>query len=151
MLLAAVQQAPGQTQATDALGTIGQYGAVGAICVLAIIALYLSIRGWLKEKDGRLADQKAMMEARGKDNDALKTLTIELKEHSTGLVMDAKTSQDGMTNTLARQENAFDDLNRTVASLQSEQAKTTAQVEQLKNEQVRFGAQLVVRGNGAQG
>lgn len=154
MLLAVAQQpaaAPGQKQAENALDSIGQYGAVGSICVLALIALFLAIRGWLREKDGRLADQKAMTEERRKDNDALKTLTIELKEHSAQLVLDARTSQDSMASTLARQENAFDDLNRTVAALQSESAKTTAQVEQLKNEQVRFGAQLAVAGNGRQG
>lgn len=142
--------APGQKQAENALDSIGQYGAVGSICVLAIIALFLAIRGWLREKDGRLADQRFIVEERRKDNDALKTLTIELKEHSAQLVLDARTSQASMTNTLARQENAFDDLNRTVAALQGEQAKTSATVEQLKNEQVRFGAQLAAT-NGRQG
>ena len=67
MFAFAIQQAPGQQPATDALGTIGQYGAVGAICVLAIVALFLSIRGWLKEKDQRREDLEKMAGGREKD------------------------------------------------------------------------------------
>lgn len=146
MFLLASALAPGQDQANSALSNIAEYGILGSFCVLLVIALFIATRGWLQEKDNRREDLSKMATAREKDNEALKALTIELKEHSTQLVLDARTSQDGMTNTLARQENAFDDLNRTVASLQNEQVKTSTAVENLKNEQVRLGAQLPSKG-----
>lgn len=110
----------------SAFGKIAEYGLLGAICLLLIAVVVWAVRGWFKEKDARFADQKAMMEAREKDNEALKTLTIELRQHSSQLVMDAKSSQDGMSGALSRQENAFDDLTRAVGDLKNEQVRLVA-------------------------
>lgn len=111
-----------------ALGTIAEYGILGAVCVLLVAALVWAVRGWFKEKDDRLNDQKAMADARQKDNDALKQLTIELKEHSTHLVVEATKSQDAMASSLKRQEDALDDLRGSINNLQQEQVRLTSAV-----------------------
>lgn len=138
----AAQQAPGQKQAEGALSNIAEYGVLGSFCVLLIIAVFLAIRGWLREKDGRLSDQKAMVGELKENNETLKTLTIELKEHSTQLVLNATTSQDAMAGALARQENALDDFSRTITVLKDEQVQLKTTVGSLKDEQVRLSTAI---------
>lgn len=138
----AAQEAPGQKQAEGALSNIAEYGVLGSFSVLLIIALVYSIRGWLKEKDGRLADQKAMAGELKENNETLKTLTIELKEHSTQLVLKATMSQDAMGSALARQENAMDDFSRTITTLKDEQVQLKTTVGALKDEQVRLSTAI---------
>ena len=133
MLAAASQPAPGQSQATDALGTIGQYGAIGAICVLAIIALYLSIKGWLKEKDNRLSDQQAATTVLEKNNEALKNLTIEMKEFAAQQQIEAVRSNDAVKAVMKAQKDELTEMKLALG--------------QLKDEQVRLGSQLQQRGS----
>lgn len=140
------QQAPGQQQAETALGNIAEYGVLGSFVVLLTVAVFFAIRGWLREKDGRLTDQKAMAGELKDNNNTLKNLTIELKEHSTQLVMESKMSQDSMANALARQENAMDDFSRTITTLKDEQVQLKTTVGNLKDEQVQMRASLAQKG-----
>ncbi len=128
--------------AETALGRLTEYGILGSFSVLLIVALVWAIRGWLREKDNRFNDQKAMAEARQKDNDALRLLTIELKEHSTQLVMDAKSAHDLTANALARQEGALDDQSRAITALKDEQVRMTTAFGALKDETIRLASQL---------
>lgn len=130
---AVIQQAPGQKQATDALGTIGQYGAVGAFCVLLIIAVVYTIRGWLKEKDNRLTDQKAAAGVLEKNNEALKNLTIEMKEWAAQQQVEASRSNDAVKNALSTQKEELSELKAAIGVL--------------KDEQVRLGSAIAQRGS----
>lgn len=141
----ATTQVPGTKQADNALSNIAGQGILGSFCVLFIIAVVWGIRGWLKEKDGRLADQKAMSGELKENNESLKNLTIELKEHSSQLVMDSKMSQDAMGNALSRQENALDDFSRTITTLKDEQVHLKSTVGSLKDEQVRLASAITQR------
>jgi len=141
----ATQGVPGPKAADNALSNIAEYGILGSFCVLVIIALVWAVRGWLKEKDGRLADQKAMVGELKDNNESLKNLTIELKEHSSQLVMDSKMSQDAMGNALVRQENALDDFSRTITTLKDEQVQMKSTVGNLKDEQVRLASAITTQ------
>ena len=92
----ATSQVPGQKPAEDALGVIAGQGILGSLCVLLIVALGWALRGWLKEKDRRFTDQKALLDLAERHNEAAKELAVE-----------ATKSQMELSNTLANHTNAL--------------------------------------------
>ena len=145
MIAALVQPAPlpGQKQAEDALSTLASQGILGAICVLLAIALYVSIKGWLKTKDDRLADQKEMATVLKSSNEAAAKLAIESNRSVDG----AKSSVEAL---MKRHEDLkdwfdhvgdrLDDVKTAVDQVSASQREVGVKVADLEKEQVIFVA-----------
>lgn len=114
---------PGQPHVDGALDILLTQGVLGALCVLLGAALFVAIRGWLKEKDARIADRKEMSDTMSGVNDALRDLVIESNKGASNLHVDAARTADAVKNTLHNQEKAFDELRGAVSSLQQEQVR----------------------------
>lgn len=120
MILAMLQDVPGQKQAEGALDTLAGQGILGSLCVLLIVALFFTVKSLLKAKDDRLCDQKQMVEALQKHNEAAKELAIEMNKGANNLVVEMTRIQDTITGTVEGQEKAFDDLQRAVRDFERE-------------------------------
>ena len=115
-----VAQVPGQKPAEDALGVIAGQGILGSLCVLLIVALGWALRGWLKEKDRRFTDQKALLGLAEKHNEAAKELAVE-----------ATKSQMELSNTLSNHTNALVHLEAKLSTQQSSLDNLSATVHRL--------------------
>lgn len=120
MLLALLQDVPGQKQAEGALDTLAGQGILGSLCVLLIVALFFTVKSLLKAKDDRLNDQKQMVEALQKHNEAAKELAIEMNKGANNLVVEMTRIQDTIKSSMGNQERAFDDVQDTVKDFERE-------------------------------
>lgn len=113
----------GQQHVDSALDTILDRGVLGAICVLLGFALFFALRGWLKEKDFRVTDQKEMSKALGDLNNSLRDLVVETNKGASNLVIDASRSADTVKNALQGQQKELGELRTSVNALQQEQVR----------------------------
>jgi biopolymer transport protein ExbB/TolQ len=120
MLLALLQDVPGQKQAEGALDTLAGQGILGSFCVLLIIALFFTVKSLLKAKDDRFSDQKMMVEALQKHNEAAKDFAIEMSKSASNVVVEMTRIQDTLKNALNGQEKSFDGLQDSVKDFERE-------------------------------
>lgn len=114
---------PGQQHVDGALDILLTQGVLGAVCVLLGAALFVAIRGWLREKDARISDRKEMASALSGQNDALRDLVIESNKGASNLVVESARNSDGVKNALHGQEKSLDDLRESVSDLREEQVR----------------------------
>ena len=126
-MLHALQTAPQQDHVDSALNNILAQGVLGSICVLLAVAFFVTMRGWLQEKDGRRNDQKDMAKALEGINVTLRDLVIESNKHASNLVIEAARSQDSMKAALGSQERTLDDARQVIDRLQQEQVRLATQ------------------------
>lgn len=105
---ATTQAVPGQQAAESALGNIAGQGILGSLCVLLMFALGWTLRGWLKEKDRRFSDQKALLDLAEKHNEAAKDLAVE-----------AMRSQMELSNALTNQTTSLTNVEHRLSTQQS--------------------------------
>jgi uncharacterized protein HemX len=127
MLLALLQEVPGQKQAEGALDTLAGQGILGSLCVLLIVALFLAMKSLLKAKDDRFNDQKMMVEALQKHNEAAKEFAIEMNKSANTVLAEVKGLSESLKNTLHGQEKSFDDLQDAVKDFERELTRVRVQ------------------------
>jgi hypothetical protein len=98
------------------------------MCVLLILALVWTIKNLLKAKDDRLGDQTQYATALKEINLSVRDLTVEMN----------KSANDTANEVLRSNES----IKASLVSLEKSNEKMARDVDDLRNEQVRFGAAL---------
>jgi uncharacterized protein HemX len=117
MVASTVQQVPGQKPAEDALGNIAAQGILGSLCVVLIVVVGWTLRGWLKEKDKRFTDQKALLDTVKEHNKAATELAVQATKSQAELSNSLTNHTSSLTNvqhTLNTQQASLDNLSATV-------------------------------------
>jgi uncharacterized membrane protein YhiD involved in acid resistance len=128
-----LQGVPGQKQAETALDNLAGQGILGSLCVIMIIALFFAVRAILRAKDDRIGDQRMMIEALQKLNDASRELAIELNKASSNLVVESTKNHDAVKNALTAQDRSLTDLVQTVRELRDEELQLRVAVTDLRH------------------
>lgn len=128
-----LQGVPGQKQAETALDNLAGQGILGSLCVIMIVALFVSVRAILRAKDDRIGDQRMMIEALQKLNDASRELAIEMNKASSNLVAESAKSHDTLKNALTNQDRSLRDLTQSVRELCDENLQLRVAVMDLRH------------------
>lgn len=128
-----LQGVPGQKQAETALDNLAGQGILGSLCVIMIIALFVSVRAILRAKDDRIGDQRLMIEALQKLNDASRELAIEMNKASSNLVVEASKNHDAVKSALRSQERSLGDLTQAIRELTVEDLQLRVAVTDLRH------------------
>jgi len=124
------------------LTKLAEQGIAGVFCAIFLIVIFFLGRTLLRTKDEELERQEKASKALAESNAAGKHLVIEIKDFTSGMLVETTRTQEGVKNALENQKSEMAELKTEVGkvaelkpavnSLEQEQARLVTAINQQK-------------------
>lgn len=124
------------------LTELAKQGVLGIFSAILIAALYFVSKALLHAKDTAIEQQQSYTEALAKSNEGTKLLLVEMKDFTSGAMVEQAKTHEGLRNALDNQKGEMKDLQGevkkvvelkpAVENLQQEQARLVTAINQSK-------------------
>jgi hypothetical protein len=113
---------------------LAEQGIAGIFCAIFLVVIFFLGRTLLRAKDEMLTKQEKASEALAKSNEANKNLVIEMKDFTSGMLVETTKTQSDVKNALDNQKQELTELKTSVDKV----AELKPAVNALQQEQARL-------------
>lgn len=124
------------------LTKLAEQGLAGVFCAIFLIVIFFLGRTLLRAKDDMLDKQEKASEALSRSNEANKNLVIEMKDFTSGMLVETTKTQTDVKNSLENQKGEMSELKTAVGKSSDTSVELKTAVNSLQQEQARLTAAI---------